>query len=1474
MRKLLYGLAGIVAVAVAALFILPALIDMRALVQPALQAVKEATGRDVRIGSIGLSLLPPAAAVGDLTVSNIPGAANPDMVRIKTVEVRVALLPLLSGRIEVSSVAIGEPVVAIETLKDGRSSLDFPKNQTAGKQAEVRLDQIAVKNGLMILRDAAGGERRIEAVNASGSAESLSGPFRAKGSARVAGVPVNLDLATGRMEPGKPGALNAALDGAGGRAQFQGTVTTPAAPGPNAETAVAGKLALTTANLAAFVDQVNAGGAALPPLAAQAFSLEGSVKGTPSQIAVPDIAVTLGDMRGTGALALGMGPRTTVQLALNLGRIDLDKLLTQAGAKPAPAAPVAAAKAPAAAAAGPSIPPNFVAAVDIGVEAIAYRGQSMQQARLQLDVLNGVATVKRLDARLPAGSNVLVANLPLPLGGQAPAISDGRVEAHSDNLRGLLEWLGADLSAIPPGRVGRFDLKAAVRSDGRTVQIVNLDSTLDASRLTGGVSMAWQGRPGFGMRANLDRINLDAYLPAAGAKPRAAAAPAGVPGGDALRLLEAFDLDLAAEIATLTYRETPIQGVKLALELVNGRLNVKDLSARDLAGAQAEMKLVADKLSTNPAFSTAFGLRAPDARRLIKFMSGVDAPPAAGAAGALGLSGTATGTRDELKLDAAMQGLGGQAKVAGSLAQLTQQAPKIDLTVDAAFPEFGPVLTAFAGVAAKHGQQKLGPMSLKSRLANTGPDSIALRQTELRAFGGAMTMEGTVGRLLSAEPSVDLSAAMNLPSLRPLLTAFNPDPQLMATADQLGALSFAGKAVGSAKKMALRDAALNGLGGAVKLSGDVLDAGQRFDLNVDIQNFSVGPLMAALPGPVITAAGAKQLGPVTGKVAIKGALDNLSVTMQNVALRGFGGSMALNGGITDAADPTRKLDLSFDIDRVELGQLLAAFPAAGASPALASGLRTATIKGAVKGAGSSPSLTLNPATVQAFGGTVSVNGTVTDASSPAAKYDLTASANVPSLYQMLLAFYRPAYQMAGPLAFDNVRLVGDGKRVKIDNLVGTLGPVGVAAQGFFTLDGPRPKIDMDIKTSGDLFVDAFMPADLRKRTDIEPYWRKLFADLMPAAVSSQIAQAQVHPRWSRDPISLEVLDKVDMDLRLLIASLRSGEHVLTNLSSAWSLKNGSLKVSNIDGTLAGGKITGQVDLSQQPGVPPRIGISLRAVGLDNAQLVKEPGGVDLILGRTNVDMRLLTTIRSQADVIANMQGDITLSGIVKTTSGPTSQIKQQLGPIAGVLGQFDVKRMDQFMAWIKQVEGIMKTVALKFAVVDPTGMLGNTLEFAMIMGEHFEQVPGQLTGNIAIRSGVAATQNLQIANNHARILAKGARSYPAYIDDMLFEGYITQPATAAAPAQQQLAIVLSMQGPIDKPNVKMSRPSAQPAAQGVPSGQPQVQPKPGQQILDTLLGKPQQTPPAPAGTPAPAPAKPNPLDQYKGLLDQLTKPKQ
>ncbi|MCK6453453.1 MAG: AsmA-like C-terminal region-containing protein [Alphaproteobacteria bacterium] len=1009
------------------------------------------------------------------------------------------------------------------------------------------------------------------------------------------------------------------------------------------------------------------------------------------------------------------------------------------------------------------------------------------------------------------------------------------------------------------------------------MQIGNLDTTLDATRMTGNVSMQWRDRPAFGVNTRIDKINVDAYMPirkssarqtqlaqaqqgATDGQPPAAQKPAGQtpPANpmETLRLLERFDLNLQTEIGSMTYRDTPIQDLKMNLELVDGKLTIKEATVRDVAGAQAAFTLMAERLSTSPAFSTAFNLRATDAKRFLKFATGYDSPLPPQALGSLTAKGSVAGTADQLKIDTQMEGFGGSGKVVGSLAQLTQPVPKVDLTIDASFPEFGPVLGAFVGDKAKHGTSKLGPFALKSQIANSGADAVVLRRTELRAFGGDLDIDGTIGQLGSPSPSVDLGLKMNMPSLRPLLTAFNPDPQLMASADRLGGLAFNGRAAGNAKKVTLKDAALNGLGGSVKLNGDILEQGKQYDLTADIQNFNVGPLLAALPGQVVTAQGAQQLGPLTGRIGLKGALDNLSVAIQNANMRAFNGTMAVNGTVSDALDPTRKADLAFDIAGVHAGQLLAAFPASGASPALAQGLQTLNAKGSIKGSTDAPSVTFSPAQVQAFGGFASLNGTITEPATPAAKYDMTANIDMPSLMTVLQAFYQPAQAIQGPVKFQNVKLVGDGKKVLIQNLVGMLGTIGINGSGSVSFDGPRPKIDLNINTNGDIPLDAFMPAEAQKRGDILPYWQLLFPDLMPAA--TQVAQAQARPlnaRWSRQPMGLlKTIRAYDANIGFQGQALVQGPYRIEKPQAHASIANGTLTVDRMQGTLFGGSvsITSKVNAVAQP---PVAGIQAQVRNVNIAQGAAAArahrsgrkwflafGRVELVEGLFDADMAYQAQGNSEAEM-------------VQTLNGQGSQNARN-----GVIDGFDMKRLSDSM---KNIDNALNLVQILGATTQ-----GGQTRFQSI------------TSTNRAQNGLLTSTNLLIKADAMEGKGGYNLDFPSYT--MNTQITVTLTDHAKTPPIQVSAV-----GPIDQPQTVVNADALKQhllasATRFILGGPKQGQPgQPASQggvqdILKGVLGGQQQpAAPPPAGQPAPAPA-PAPAQKLDPgqLLQQLLKPKQ
>jgi uncharacterized protein involved in outer membrane biogenesis len=77
-------------------------------------------------GDISFAVLPmPALTAEKITLSNLSGGIARDMVTLDKLSVRVGLWPLLFGRVEVRSVVLVRPVIALEVLPDGRQNWDF-----------------------------------------------------------------------------------------------------------------------------------------------------------------------------------------------------------------------------------------------------------------------------------------------------------------------------------------------------------------------------------------------------------------------------------------------------------------------------------------------------------------------------------------------------------------------------------------------------------------------------------------------------------------------------------------------------------------------------------------------------------------------------------------------------------------------------------------------------------------------------------------------------------------------------------------------------------------------------------------------------------------------------------------------------------------------------------------------------------------------------------------------------------------------------------------------------------------------------------------------------------------------------------------------------------------------------------------------------------------------------------------------------
>lgn len=719
MKKAVVGVAVVLALLVGALAVVPSLVDWSDHRGTVAAALSDATGRPVRIdGDVSLRLLPtPALRVERLAIGSAAAAGGGDLLTLARLDLRVALMPLLGGRVRAERMELVSPVLDLAVQPDGRTSWGLPAGGPTGPSARgpsadaVRFDSVTVSDGTIVWRDLASGRvERIEAIGGELSAGSLAGPFRVDVRARLRDVPLRADVGADRFTDA--GALpvrgSVVVGDRAGTLRFDGIA---AADGPSR---FQGSVRLEGTDLQAFVRTVAGGDTGAVP--AQPFSLRGQANVAADHASLRDLTVQAGDGTGTGVVQVGAGPTLEATLAFN--RLDLTPVVALAARM----------------AAAPGAGPLHAADVDLGVETAVYAGQTFRQARLTARLKDGTVTVDRLAALLPGGGSAVVAGTLSETGGERQGTAT--VEVRADNLRLLLRTMGLEPSGIAPDRLNR--LSGGLRVDGRpgAWQLTDVDVTLDTTRVTGAAALATdRERPGLGLRLSADTLNLDAYGLTAGAT-------------DPLSLADRFDANVELDVRELTVGGRTVRDVVVDGSLASGRLALNELRLGGWAGLSGSIQGTVASLRPLGAFDLGFALSSDDPQQPARAL-GVDLPAPLARLGRVGLGGKASGTTDGLTLDLVVDALGGTAEIAGTLAPVTSDAA---LAARLKVPEAGDLLRLF-DPTFQPGREPPGPLDLYLRVVG---EPGRLTFDDLRGQIGPTAVAGRVAvRLAGDRPRVE-----------------------------------------------------------------------------------------------------------------------------------------------------------------------------------------------------------------------------------------------------------------------------------------------------------------------------------------------------------------------------------------------------------------------------------------------------------------------------------------------------------------------------------------------------------------------------------------------------------------------------------------------------------------------------------------------------------------------------------------------
>ena len=462
----------------------------------------------------------------------------------------------------------------------------------------------------------------------------------------------------------------------------------------------------------------------LPGFLARPFTLESTLAYSAKGIEINDIAIQLGETRAAGAINIQLGKVPRIDAALSFNRIDLDRWLASGmvtyGAGHAAgdgAPPSGGAKAPGAGAPwAVFLPKNVRASIDISVDAMAYRGGVIRQAKLNASLAKGKLTLHQFSAFLPGGSDISLTGV-LAAKRDKPRFT-GAIEAVSDNFRGLLSWLKVDAAGLPAGRLHKLSLSAKLGATEERLEIRDFDLRFDSSRVTGGIIFALRSRLAFGANIAIDRLNLDAYLPAPAGAGGGAVKEEGAPGNAVLAVIGDFDANLKARIGELTYNHVPLKDIRFDGTLLAGKVKVRGASIGKVAGGRVALSGSWGGMAKTSEVNLVFDVTASDPIRLSRLI-GIDLPVSPKQLGLVAFSGRVDGTLARLNLDATLKADKATLAVKGSIGNL-DTAPRYAIDVTVRHPSFTRLVRIF-DPGFRPAARELGGFRLKAGIKNDGP---------------------------------------------------------------------------------------------------------------------------------------------------------------------------------------------------------------------------------------------------------------------------------------------------------------------------------------------------------------------------------------------------------------------------------------------------------------------------------------------------------------------------------------------------------------------------------------------------------------------------------------------------------------------------------------------------------------------------------------------------------------------------------
>ncbi|WP_342643344.1 AsmA family protein [Rhodoligotrophos ferricapiens] len=366
MKRLVIGLTAVVLVAILALAALPFVISADFVARQITEAVREQTGREITLGEPpSLSFYPDfGIELNDVALSNPPGMPSGNVMLTDSLRVKVALLPLLSGKLDIKAFVVDMPRLNLLIDGEGHSNwvfdsrgqpatndqqseaaaadeepadaLDAPTDPTdypdTAAQA-VTFAPIEIRNGTVRYLDERNGVNFMaEQVNVTLTLANLDAPFQAKGSLIWNGQQVSFDgtlRQPTQLAAGSASAADLTLTSPLMNVGYDGQISLKDG------LSLAGVIGFTTPSLRELMQWA---GKPLPDgRGLGSFRAESAIGLQHDVLTLKEAEITLDGMQGRGNVRVELeGPRPKVIATLGVDTIDVNVYRASTGPQTEP----------------------------------------------------------------------------------------------------------------------------------------------------------------------------------------------------------------------------------------------------------------------------------------------------------------------------------------------------------------------------------------------------------------------------------------------------------------------------------------------------------------------------------------------------------------------------------------------------------------------------------------------------------------------------------------------------------------------------------------------------------------------------------------------------------------------------------------------------------------------------------------------------------------------------------------------------------------------------------------------------------------------------------------------------------------------------------------------------------------------------------------------------------------------------------